>query len=338
MAGEMAQTSVRAAGEAVRLDAEILRLQASEDERGTRLDVWIAEKAKISRSAAARLIEAGQVNININNINNKNINKNSRIAGNENIIIHLPEPELIDLSPQNIALDIIYEDADVIVINKPKGMVTHPAPGHPDQTLVNALLYHCGDTLSGIGGCLRPGIVHRIDRDTTGLIIAAKNDFAHQKLSEQLKDHTLARVYNCIICGAFQDDAGMIQAPIGRHKTDRKKMCVRPDGKDAVTHWRVLERLNNNYSLLECRLETGRTHQIRVHMAWTGHPILGDPVYGNLKNNQKFPDLRGQCLHASQLKFIHPRTGENILLTCPLPDEFQSVLKRLKSSWDSENI
>ena len=312
-----------------------LSFQASEQDRGTRLDVWIAEQKdfrdwNISRSAAARLIGENRIRA-----DGKSVSKNYRIRGYETITAELPEPEPLEISPQNIPLDIIYEDPDIIVINKPKGMVVHPAPGHPDGTLVNALLYHCGNTLSGIGGYLRPGIVHRIDRDTTGLIAAAKNDFAHQKLSEQLKSHTLSRIYRCITIGNFREDAGTIRAPIGRHQTDRKKMSVRPDGREAVTRWRALERFyyyNYNYNYLECRLETGRTHQIRVHMAYAGHPVLGDIVYGSLKINQKFPDLRGQCLHAFQMRFLHPRTGEEILLSCPMPEEFEKTLDILRKS------
>ena len=213
------------------------------------------------------------------------------------------------------------------MVNKPKGLVVHPAPGHPDGTLVNALLYHCGDSLSGINGELRPGIVHRIDRDTSGLIIAAKDDFAHVKLAEQLQDHTLARTYRCIVTGNLREDTGTVNAPIGRCPADRKKMAVVAGGRNAVTHWTVLERYPGvNY--VECRLETGRTHQIRVHMAYIGHPILGDTVYGNKK---PVPGLQGQCLHAVGLKFIHPRTGELVELTCGLPEEFEKQLKKYRN-------
>ena len=233
----------------------------------------------------------------------------------------------MDIVPQNIPLDVVYEDEDVIVVNKPKGLVVHPAPGHPDGTLVNALLYHCGDSLSGINGELRPGIVHRIDRDTSGLIIAAKNDFAHVKLAEQLQDHTLARTYRCIVTGNLREDTGTVNAPIGRCPADRKKMAVVAGGRNAVTHWTVLERYPGvNY--VECRLETGRTHQIRVHMAYIGHPILGDTVYGNKK---PVPGLQGQCLHAVGLQFIHPRTGELVKLACPLPEEFEKQLKKYRN-------
>ena len=223
--------------------------------------------------------------------------------------------------PQNIPLDVVYEDSDVIVINKPVGMVVHPAPGHPDGTLVNALLYHCGDSLSGINGELRPGIVHRIDRDTSGLIIAAKNDRAHLALAAQLQDHTLARVYEAVAVGGFKEDSGTVNAPIGRHPVDRKKMAVDPKGRAAVTHWRVLGRYSG-CTHLECRLETGRTHQIRVHMAYLGHPLLGDTVYGAKK---PVPGLAGQCLHARRLRFIHPTTGQPVELECPLPQWFVNL-------------
>ena len=220
---------------------------------------------------------------------------------------------------------MVYEDAGVIVVNKPKGLVVHPAPGHPDGTLVNALLHHCGGSLSGVGGALRPGIVHRIDRDTSGLIIAAKNDFAHQALAAQLQDHTLARTYECIVVGNLREEAGTVDAPIGRHPVDRKKMAAVANGRPAVTHWEVLARYPG-FTHLRCRLETGRTHQIRVHMAYLGHPILGDTVYGA---KRPVPGLRGQCLHAAGLRFVHPRTGEAVELACPLPEEFRAQMEKL---------
>ena len=238
----------------------------------------------------------------------------------------LPEPEPVEAVPQDIPLDVVYEDADVIVVNKPSGMVVHPAPGHPDGTLVNALLYHCAGTLSGVGGALRPGIVHRIDRDTSGLIIAAKNDAAHQYLSAQLADHTLARTYECIVVGKLREDRGTVDAPIARHPTDRKRMAVVAGGREAVTHWEVIARYPG-YTHVRCRLETGRTHQIRVHMAYIGHPILGDTVYGAKK---EVPGLTGQCLHAVGLRFLHPRTHEVMELSCPLPEEFTRMLQKIR--------
>ena len=226
----------------------------------------------------------------------------------------------------NRQVPVVYEDEDVIVVNKPKGLVVHPAPGHPDGTLVNALLFHCGASLSGVGGALRPGIVHRIDRDTSGLIIAAKNDYAHQFLSAQLADHTLARTYECIVVGNLREDSGTVDAPIARDSRDRKRMAVtQKNARRAVTHWSVIARYNG-YTHIRCELETGRTHQIRVHMAHIGHPLLGDLVYGH-KRPEK--GLSGQCLHARALRFLHPRTGELVTFTCPLPDYFQDVLARL---------
>ena len=243
------------------------------------------------------------------------------------IEVELPDPEPIDVVPQDIPLDVVYEDSDVIVINKPVGLVVHPAPGHPDGTLVNALLYHCGDSLSGINGQLRPGIVHRIDRDTSGLIIVAKNDKAHVALAEQLQDHSLARVYEAVVHGNFREDEGTVDAPIGRHPIDRKKMAIdRKDGRRAVTHWTVLGRYNG-FTHIQCRLETGRTHQIRVHMASIGHPLVGDPVYGGARKS--LPGLVGQALHARKLKFVHPTSQELVEVECPLPTWFEKVLRQI---------
>ena len=300
---------------------EPLILQADSEDAGKRLDAWLAEQTELTRSAAQKLAETGRVTE-----AGKPLAKNTRLTGRETISVLRPEPEAVDLVPQDIPLDVVYEDDDVIVVNKPKGLVVHPAPGHPDGTLVNALLYHCGSSLSGINGELRPGIVHRIDRDTSGLIIAAKNDFAHVRLAAQLQDHTLARTYRCIVMGNLREDAGTVNAPIGRCPTDRKKMAVVAGGRNAVTHWMVLERYPGA-AYVECRLETGRTHQIRVHMAYIGHPILGDTVYGNRKS---VPSLQGQCLQAVGLKFIHPRTGEPVQLTCPLPEEFEKQLEKYR--------
>lgn len=294
----------------------------SEDE-GVRLDSFLAASLpELTRSAAARLIETGQVTV-----DGRAASKSARLSGGETVSVTLPEPEPAEALPQEIPLDVVWEDADVIVVNKPAGLVVHPAPGHPDGTLVNALLHHCGDSLSGVGGALRPGIVHRIDRDTSGLIIAAKNDAAHQALSAQLQDHTLARTYECVVTGNLREESGTVDAPIGRHHTDRKKMAVTDrGGKRAVTHWEVLERFPG-YTHVRCRLETGRTHQIRVHMAYIGHPIYGDTVYGAKK---PVPGLTGQCLQAVGLRFLHPRTGEPVELACPLNGEFQAALERLR--------
>ena len=302
---------------------EKLTLQPNKEDAGRRVDAWLAANLEdVTRSAAQRLLEEGRVTC-----GGRPLAKNYKLTGVETLEVALPEPEPVDVTPQDIPLNVVYEDDDVIVVNKPKGLVVHPAPGHPDGTLVNALLYHCGDSLSGIGGELRPGIVHRIDRDTSGLIIAAKNDFAHQRLAAQLQDHTLARIYHCIVVGNLREDAGTVDAPIGRHPVDRKKMAVAANGRPAVTHWRVLERFQG-FCYVECRLETGRTHQIRVHMAHIGHPILGDTVYGNKK---PVPGLHGQCLHAVGLRFLHPRTGEAVELYCELPEEFQNQLRKLEA-------
>ena len=301
---------------------EPIRLRASEESKNQRLDAFLASSLDgLTRSQAARLIESGEVAV-----NGKTAGKSYKLAGGEDIAVTLPEPEPVEAVPQDIPLDVVYEDADVIVVNKPSGMVVHPAPGHPDGTLVNALLYHCAGTLSGIGGALRPGIVHRIDRDTSGLIIAAKNDAAHQYLSAQLADHTLARTYECIVVGKLREDRGTVDAPIARHPTDRKRMAVVAGGREAVTHWEVIARYPG-YTHVRCRLETGRTHQIRVHMAYIGHPILGDTVYGAKK---EVPGLTGQCLHAVGLRFLHPRTHEVMELSCPLPEEFTRMLQKIR--------
>ena len=301
---------------------EPIRLRASEESKKQRLDAFLASSLDgLTRSQATRLIESGEVAV-----NGRAVSKSYKLAGGEDIAVTLPEPEPVEAVPQDIPLDVVYEDADVIVVNKPSGMVVHPAPGHPDGTLVNALLYHCAGTLSGVGGALRPGIVHRIDRDTSGLIIAAKNDAAHQYLSAQLADHTLARTYECIVVGKLREDRGTVDAPIARHPTDRKRMAVVAGGREAVTHWEVIARYPG-YTHVRCRLETGRTHQIRVHMAYIGHPILGDTVYGAKK---EVPGLTGQCLHAVGLRFLHPRTHEVVELSCPLPEEFTRMLQKIR--------
>ena len=300
---------------------EPILLQTSEEDRGARLDAFLARAMEdLTRSAAAKAIEEGRVLV-----SGKAPSKSLRLTGNETVEFTPEEPAPIDAVPQDIPLDVVYEDDDVIVFNKPSGLVVHPAPGHPDGTLVNALLFHCGASLSGVGGALRPGIVHRIDRDTSGLIIAAKNDYAHQFLSAQLADHTLARTYECIVVGNLREDSGTVDAPIARDSRDRKRMAVVPGGRRAVTHWTVLARYPG-YTHVQCRLETGRTHQMRVHMAYLGHPILGDTVYGAKK---PVPGLTGQCLHAVGLQFIHPRTKELVSLSCPLPGEFTAALRKI---------
>ena len=293
------------------------------DRDGERLDQFLSRSVEgLTRSAAQRLIEEGAVTC-----NSKAVKKNARTAVGDNVALTLSDPEPVDVLPQDIPLDVVYEDADVIVVNKPVGMVVHPAPGHPDGTLVNALLYRCKNSLSGINGELRPGIVHRIDRDTSGLIIAAKNDAAHLALAAQLQDHSLYRYYEAVCVGGLKEDSGTVDAPIGRHPVDRKKMAVdRKNGREAVTHWEVLGRYSG-YTHIGCQLETGRTHQIRVHMASIGHPLLGDTVYGAKK---PVPGLAGQCLHARRLSFVHPRTGERMTVECPLPHWFTAVLDRLE--------
>jgi 23S rRNA pseudouridine1911/1915/1917 synthase len=300
---------------------ETVILEAGAD--GVRIDSFLASAGiGLSRNAAQRLLEAGLVLL-----RGKPVRKNYRVSAGEAFTVTLPDIAPAEAVAQEIPLDVVYEDEDVIVVNKPAGLVVHPAPGHPDGTLVNALLAHCGDSLSGIGGKLRPGIVHRIDRDTSGLILAAKNDEAHRSLASQLKKHTLGRIYEALVRGTFREDTGTIDLPIGRHPTERKKMAAGlKNGRPAVTHWTVLERYPG-CSLVQCRLETGRTHQIRVHMAKTGHPLIGDTVYGDPK---PVPGLTGQCLHAAALHFIHPRTGQPISLACPRPPDFEALLEKLR--------
>ena len=289
---------------------------------GQRADQFLSQSLNnLTRSAAQKLLEGGHVLR-----AGKALKKNDRLNPGDEISVLIPDPTEVEILPQDIPLDVVYEDEDVIVVNKPVGMVVHPAPGHPDGTLVNALLHHCGDSLSGINGELRPGIVHRIDRDTSGLIIAAKNDTAHLALAEQLQDHSLYREYEAVIVGGLKDDQGTVDLPIARHPTDRKKMAINHyNGRHAVTHWTVLRRYPG-YTHIQCRLETGRTHQIRVHLAAQGHPVLGDPVYSGVRKG--FPELAGQCLHARRLSFVHPRTGERMMLEAPLPDYFTATLAR----------
>ena len=293
------------------------------DISGERLDAFLARCAEnLSRSAAQKLIEEGQVKR-----NGKPGKKNDKLNIGDAIEYTIPEAKPVDIVPTEMKLDIVYEDEDVLVINKPKGLVVHPAAGHQDDTLVNGLLYAMGDDLSGINGELRPGIVHRIDKDTSGLLAVAKNDYAHNMLASQLKDHTMARTYEAIVCGSFREDNGTVDAPIGRHPSDRKKMCViQRNSKNAVTHWEVVKRYRG-YTHVRCKLETGRTHQIRVHMAHIGHPILGDTVYGRKK-----PELGqdSQCLHAGQLCFRHPRDGHPVLVFADLPEYFREVIAKLE--------
>ena len=293
------------------------------DTAGERLDAFLARSAPgLSRSAAQKLLDEGCVSL-----MGRPGKKNDRLNVGDWVELTVPEPKPVDVAPREIPLDIVYEDEDVVVINKPKGLVVHPAPGHTEDTLVNGLLYALGDSLSGINGELRPGIVHRIDKDTSGLLAVAKNDLAHAVLASQLVDHTMARTYEAVVCGVMKEDSGTVDAPIGRHPTDRKKMCVtQRNSKPAVTHWEVVRRYRG-YTHIRCHLETGRTHQIRVHMAYIGHPILGDTVYGAKK---EVPGLTGQCLHAVGLRFLHPRTHEVMELSCPLPEEFTRMLQKIR--------
>lgn len=289
-----------------------------------RIDVFLAKNLEsFSRSYIQDLIKKGKVTI-----DGKIIKANYRLRDGDTVILDIPKPEPLEIVAENIPLDILYEDNDVILVNKPKGMVVHPAAGHYSGTLVNALLYHCKDNLSGINGVLRPGIVHRIDMDTTGVIIACKNDNAHQHIAKQLAEHSITRKYIAIVNGNIKDDEGVVDAPIARSKNDRKKMTVDKDGKSAVTHYKVLERLNN-YTYIECVLETGRTHQIRVHMSYIHHPLLGDEVYSSKKESVK---LQGQCLHAKVLGFIHPTTNEYMEFEAPIPEYFNEILKRFKKN------
>ena len=290
---------------------------------GERLDAFLARSVPdLSRSAAQKLIEDALVLR-----NGKPGKKNDKLNIGDAISYQIPEPKAVDIAPKEIPLDIVYEDDDLLVINKPKGLVVHPAAGHQDDTLVNGLLYALGDDLSGINGELRPGIVHRIDKDTSGLLAVAKNDLAHTVLASQLKDHSMARTYEAIVCGVLKEDSGTVDAPIGRHPSDRKKMCVtQRNSKPAVTHWEVIRRYRG-YTHIRCKLETGRTHQIRVHMAYIGHPILGDTVYGHKRAEL---GQSSQCLHAGVLCFAHPRDGHPVMVFAELPQYFKEVLQKLE--------
>ena len=310
----------------------VLRLVAEKADVGKRADSFISERSELTRSAAVRLIEGGNARL-----EGGKLSKNYKMREGDVLLLELPEPEPSDAQPENIPLDIVYEDSDIIVVNKPEGMVVHPAPGNASGTLVNALLYHCADGLSGIGGVVRPGIVHRIDKDTGGLLVVAKNDEAHLFLAEEIKYHRVERIYHAIVRGNFKEDSGTVNAPIGRHPIDRKKMAViRSDeykSREAITRWRVLERFGQ-FTHIECRLETGRTHQIRVHMASIGHSLVGDTVYGG--GGSPFEArhkalINGQCLFASRLILTHPRSREKMELEAPLPNNFEKLLSILRA-------
>lgn len=300
-----------------------MRLEVSPEHAGIRIDKYLAESLPdISRSYLQKLFRDGEIKM-----NGKAVKASAKTLAGAEIVFAIPEPEEPEILPEDIPLDILYEDSDVILINKPKDMVVHPAAGHYTGTLVNGLMYHCREGLSGINGVLRPGIVHRIDKDTTGVLVVCKNDRAHNGLAEQLAEHSITRKYRAIVCGNLKEDEGTVDAPLGRHPQDRKKMAiVRSGGKRAVTHYRVLERFGK-YTYIECQLETGRTHQIRVHMASLGHPLLGDEVYGRGKSPFK---LEGQTLHAMVLGFIHPTTGEYMEFQAPLPGYFEKLLEKLR--------
>lgn len=320
-----------------------IRLTVAEKDVGKRLDAFLAEASSnaasaglfggisLSRSAAARLCEEGLVAL-----DGKTAVKKQKLTAGDEILVSLPAPRPAEAEPEDIPLDIIFEDSDIIVINKPSGLVVHPAAGNPDGTLVNALLAHCGTSLSGIGGVMRPGIVHRIDKDTSGLLVVAKNDAAHATLAADMKIHAVRRTYAALICGSPREDSGTVNEPIGRYPLNRKKMAVLRDpsmhAREAVTHWNICERYNGA-SLTICRLETGRTHQIRVHMAFIGHTVLGDPLYGGERGDvftQNRQLIHGQCLHAARLEFNHPRTGEPMCFTAPCPDDMQRLIDKLR--------
>lgn len=324
------------------MTSEVRELTVRSEDAGCRLDSYLSKYGDISRSAATGLIENGMVSIN----QAASISKNTRLRGGDRIVIKYPLPQDYDLQAEDISLDIVYEDEDILVVNKPSGMVVHPAPGNYSGTLCNALMYHCADSLSGIGGVKRPGIVHRIDKDTSGLLVVAKNDAAHMALAEQLKDHTVNRVYHAICLGNIRDDTGTVSKPIGRNPHDRKKMAAfqYPDldrgVREAVTHYSVIDRfmvgatLGQSFTYIRCELETGRTHQIRVHMASIGHPLLGDSLYGGA--GTRFEKLHhslisGQCLHAKELHLIHPKSHELMKFESNLPENFEKLLKILSS-------
>ncbi len=301
--------------------------EVTEEYDGDRLDRYLAQIYEgQSRSFFQKLIRSGKVLA-----NGEAVTKTGKSVGTGDLItVSVPETRSVDILPQNIPLTILYEDSDILIVDKPKGMVVHPSPGHLDGTLVNAVLYHCADSLSGINGETRPGIVHRIDKDTTGSLIVCKNDAAHEAIAGQIAQHTVKRLYRGIVCGVIQDDEGTVDAPIGRHPTDRKKMAVNEkNGRPAVTHYRVLERFER-YTYAEFRLETGRTHQIRVHMSGIGHPLLGDEQYGGMNKDYAIAGLEGQTLHAMTIGFVHPTSGEYMEFSAPLPEYFEELLERLR--------
>ncbi len=298
-----------------------LLFAASQEDTGKRLDAWLAAQPELSltRSAVQQLLEQGQITK-----NSKAAKKNDKLQTGDTVAVSVPEPQPLNVLPQDIPLEIVFEDDELLVVNKPKGMVVHPAPGHPDGTLVNALLYHCAGRLSGINGVIRPGIVHRIDRDTSGLLIVAKTDRAHVGLAEQIAVHSFTREYEAVVCGRFKEESGTVRAPIGRDPRDRQKMCViATNSKDAVTLYTVLTQYEK-HAHIRCQLETGRTHQIRVHMKHIGHPVYGDAVYGKAEKG-----IAGQCLHAKKIGFIHPVTGAYLEFDSPLPEYFTEILRKL---------
>lgn len=301
--------------------SELLTLLCTAEDCGKRIDKYISDNAEmLTRSAVQGLIGKNAVTA-----DGKAVSKNYKIRGTETIEVEIPDAEPMDAVPENIPLDIVYEDEDLLVVNKPKGMVVHPAHGNYHGTLVNALLYHCGNSLSGINGVIRPGIVHRIDKNTSGLLIVAKNDKAHLHLAEQIKAHSFTREYEAIVSGSLKQESGTVDAPIGRHKTDRKKMCVTAENsRNAVTHYSLIRQFGG-YAHIKCRLETGRTHQIRVHMAYMGNAVLGDDVYG-----KAYKGIEGQCLHARKIGFIHPTTEEYLEFSSDLPDYFTAILNKLE--------
>ena len=304
-------------------------MTAAENDIGKRLDVFVSERFSVTRSFAQNLIDDGHVLVNF-----EVKNKNYRIRQGDCVEANIPEPTELSAEAEDIELDVVYEDDDIIVVNKPSGMVVHPAPGNENKTLVNALLYHCKGTLSGINGVIRPGIVHRIDKDTSGLLVVAKNDEAHVFLSSLLKEHGIKRVYHAVVTGHLKENEGTIDAPIARHPTNRKKMAVVAGGREAITHYKTIEEFSG-FTYAKMELETGRTHQIRVHMSHIGHPIMGDTVYGGGKTpfEKAHKSLKdGQMLHAKELSFPHPRTKEIVHFECPLPENFEKILKILKET------